>query len=234
MINLAIVILLSYIVGSIPTSIIISKWKHGFDIRTKGSGNAGGTNAFRVLGWKSGLFVMVVDLSKGIIATVLIARLFWDPTLPFYNRTPFDDFTVIQIICGGAAIVGHIWTVFAGFKGGKGIATGAGMLIGIAPTEFAVSVAIFVIVFYSWRYVSLASISAAVAFPTSLFVRHNIFAEDITSYRTLIVFALLVAILLIFSHRHNIKRLIEGTENRITSASSKRRAQETQEAQEIT
>ncbi len=226
MINLAIVILLSYVVGSIPTSIMLSKWWHGFDIRTKGSGNAGGTNVFRVLGWESGLFVVIVDMLKGVGATVLVARLFWDPTLPFYNRTPFDDFTVIQIICGAAAIIGHIWTVFAGFRGGKGIATGAGVLIGIAPTEFTVSVSIFVMVFHAWRYVSLASVSAAVAFPTSLFVRHNVLAENITSYRTLIVFALLVAILLIFSHRHNIKRLIEGTESRITSASSKRRAQE--------
>ncbi|MGH2568572.1 MAG: glycerol-3-phosphate acyltransferase, partial [Bacteroidota bacterium] len=117
MVNLFIVILLSYIVGSIPTSIIFSKWKHGFDIRTKGSGNAGGTNVFRVLGWKSGLFVTVIDIGKGVLATVLIARLFWDPTLPFYNRTPFDDFTVIQIICGAAAVVGHIWTAFAGFRG---------------------------------------------------------------------------------------------------------------------
>ncbi len=226
MVNLTIVVLLSYVVGSIPTSIMFSKWLHGFDIRTKGSGNAGGTNVFRVLGWKSGLFVGVVDLLKGVAVTVVAARLFWDPTLPFYNRTPFDDFTVVQIICGGAGIVGHIWTIFAGFRGGKGIATGAGTLVGIAPTEFAVSLAIFVIVFYSWRFVSLASVSAAVAFPTSLFVRHSVFAENISSYRTLIVFAILLAILLIFSHRHNIKRLIEGTESRITGFSGKQRSQE--------
>ena len=104
--NLVIVVLLSYIIGSIPTSIMLSKWRHGFDIRTKGSGNAGGTNVFRVLGWKSGVFVMLVDLGKGLVATSLISRLFWDPTLPFYNQTPFDDFTIIQMICGGAAIIG--------------------------------------------------------------------------------------------------------------------------------
>jgi glycerol-3-phosphate acyltransferase PlsY len=217
MINLAIVILLSYIIGSIPTSIMLSRWKHGFDIRTKGSGNAGGTNVFRVLGWKSGVLVTIVDIGKGVIATALISRLFWDPTLPFYNKTPFDDFTVIQMICGAAAIVGHIWTLFAGFKGGKGIATGAGMLIGIAPTEFAISAGVFFIVFWVYKYVSLGSISAAVAFPVSLFVRHNIFRDEIASYRTLIVFSLSVAILLIYSHRHNIKRLLEGTEKKITS-----------------
>lgn len=225
MFNMGIIVVLSYIVGSIPTAIILSKWKHGFDIRTKGSGNAGGTNVFRVLGWKSGVFVTIFDAGKGVIATTLVARLFWDPSLPFYNRTPFEDFTIIQMICGAAAIIGHIWTVFAGFKGGKGIATGAGMLIGICPTEFAISAAVFFIVFGAYKYVSLGSVSAAVAFPATLFVRYNIFGDQIHSYKTLIIFSLVVALLLIYSHRHNIKRLIEGTENRITGLSKRKRAQ---------
>lgn len=215
MINLAIVILLSYMVGSIPTSIMLSKWVHGFDIRTKGSGNAGGTNVFRVLGWKYGLVVTFVDMGKAVLATTVIARLFWDPTLPFYNRTPFDDFTIIQMICGAAAIVGHIWTIFAGFKGGKGIAAGAGMLIGIAPTEFAISAAVFLIVSLLWKYVSLGSIAGAIAFPLSLFIRHDIFGDEIHSYKTLIYFSIAVALLLIYSHRENIKRLLSGTENRV-------------------
>ena len=227
MINMAIVVLMSYIVGSIPTSIILSKWRHGFDIRTKGSGNAGGTNVFRVLGWKSGLFVTLFDAGKAVLATTVIARLFWDPTLPFYNRTPFDDFTIIQMICGAAAIVGHIWTVFAGFKGGKGIACGAGMLIGIAPTEFAVSGIVFLAVFFGWRYVSLGSIAAAIAFPVSLLVRHNILFDEIQSYKTLVFFSLGVAVLLVYSHRKNIQRLLEGTENRISSFSRKKEVKET-------
>jgi glycerol-3-phosphate acyltransferase PlsY len=222
MLNLAIVVLLSYIVGSIPTSIMLSKWIHGFDIRTKGSGNAGGTNVFRVLGWKSGLFVTLVDMGKGAAAAALISRLFWDPTLPFYNKTPFDDFTIIQMICGGMAIIGHIWTVFAGFKGGKGIATGAGMLIGIAPTEFAISVGVFLLVFWAYKYVSLGSIAGAVAFPLSIFVRHNLFGDEIQGYETLIVFSLSVAVLLVYSHRQNVKRLIEGTEKKITSFTRKK------------
>jgi len=226
MINMAIVVLLSYVVGSIPTSIILSKWGHGFDIRSKGSGNAGSTNVFRVLGWKSGLFVMVFDAMKGVVATTIIARLFWDPTLPFYNRTPFDDFTIIQMICGGAAIVGHIWTVFAGFKGGKGIACGAGMLIGIAPTEFAVSIIVFLAVLFAWKYVSLGSIAAAIAFPVSLLVRHNILYDEIHSYKTLIFFSIGVAVLLIYAHRKNIQRLLEGTENKITRFSQRRKAEE--------
>ena len=221
MINMVIVVLLSYIVGSIPTSIILSKWRHGFDIRSKGSGNAGGTNVFRVLGWKSGVFVIVVDALKGVVATTIVARLFWDPALPFYNHTPFDDFTIIQMICGGAAMIGHVWTMFAGFKGGKGIATGAGMLIGIAPTEFAVSMAVFFIIFFAFRYVSLGSIMAAAAFPLSLIIRYNILSDEIHSYKTLVFFSTGIALFLIYSHRANIKRLIEGTERKITSSKSK-------------
>lgn len=222
MVNLAIVVLLSYVVGCIPTSVMLSKWMHGFDIRSKGSGNAGGTNVFRVLGWKSGLFVLVVDTLKGVIATTVVARLFWDPTLPFYNRTPFDDFTIIQMICGGAAIVGHVWTAFAGFRGGKGIAAAAGMLIGIAPTEFAVSVLVFFILFFAFRYVSLGSIGGAIAFPVSLIIRHNILFDEIHSYKTLVVFSVGVALLLVYSHRKNVKRLLEGTESKITSFSVKK------------
>ena len=217
MINMVIVVLLSYIVGSIPTGIILSKWRHGFDIRSKGSGNAGGTNVFRVLGWKSGVFVIIVDGLKGVIATTIVARLFWDPSLPFYNHTPFDDFTIIQMICGGAAVIGHVWTMFAGFKGGKGIATGAGMLIGIAPTEFAVALAVFFIFFFAFRYVSLGSIMAAAAFPLSLIIRYNILSDEIHSYKTLVFFSTGIALFLIYSHRANIKRLIDGTERKITS-----------------
>jgi len=221
MINMVIVVLLSYIVGSIPTSVMLSKWRHGFDIRSKGSGNAGGTNVFRVLGWKSGIFVIIVDVLKGVIATTIVARLFWDPTLPFYNHTPFDDFTIIQMICGGAAVIGHVWTMFAGFKGGKGIATGAGMLIGIAPTEFAVSIAVFLIFLYAFRYVSLGSIMAAASFPLSLIIRYNILSDEIHSYKTLVFFSTGIALFLIYSHRANIKRLIEGTERKITSSKSR-------------
>jgi len=225
MVNLAIVILLSYIVGSIPTSIIASKISRGFDIRQHGSGNAGGTNVLRVLGWKIGLAVILFDLFKGVVATMFVARLFWDPSLPFQNRTPFEDFTVVQIICGMAAILGHIWTLFAGFRGGKGVATGAGMLLALAPVEFAVAVLIFAAVFSSSRYVSLGSIAGAVAFPLTMFFRENIFKVDIQGYHTLIFFAIGTSLLLIYTHRENIKRLIRGTENKLTNfrGSSSRR-----------
>ena len=217
MVNLAIVIMLSYIVGSIPTSIIASKIARGMDIRQHGSGNAGGTNVLRVLGWKIGLAVILFDLFKGVVATIFVARLFWDPSLPFQNRTPFEDFTVVQIICGVAAILGHVWTLFAGFKGGKGVATGAGMLLALAPVEFAVAVVIFAAVFSSSRYVSLGSIAGAIAFPLTMFFRENIFKVEIHGYHTLIFFAIGTSLLLIYTHRENIRRLIQGTENKLTS-----------------
>jgi glycerol-3-phosphate acyltransferase PlsY len=217
MINLILVVLVSYIVGSIPTAIIVSKWRYGLDIRTQGSGNAGGTNVFRVLGWKSGLFVTVMDIIKGLIATSVVSRLFWNPSLPFYNHTPFDDFTIIQMICGGAAIIGHVWTIFAGFKGGKGIAAAGGMLLGIAPTEFLVSVTVFCIFLFAFRYVSLGSIMAAIAFPLTLIIRYNLLSDEIHSYKTLVFFSIGIALFLIYSHRANIKRLWAGTEKKITS-----------------
>lgn len=112
---LATVILLSYLVGSIPTSIIITHMVKGVDIRNYGSGNAGGTNVMRVLGWKHGLLVILLDALKGVVAVILVARLHTG-AMPFQNATPFDDFTLVQIIAGISAVVGHIWTVFAGFR----------------------------------------------------------------------------------------------------------------------
>ncbi len=214
--QLAIIIILSYLVGSIPTSIIYSKYIRGIDIRQHGSGNAGGTNIFRVLGWKPGVGVILFDGLKGFFAVAVIARLYYDPVIPG-SGTIIEEFTLVQIIAGASAILGHIWTVFAGFKGGKGIATAAGMLVGIAPVEFAVSLIIFTIVLITSRVVSLGSISAAVAFPLTLLFRWNVFEVEIQDYSILVYFSIAIAILLIFTHRSNIKRLIKGTENRLTS-----------------
>ncbi len=214
MLPVAIIAVLSYLVGSIPTSIIVARASRGIDIRQYGSGNAGGTNVIRVLGWKLGVFVILIDMAKGLVSTMIIARLM-QGSIPFSNATPFDDFTVVQIIAGCAAILGHIWTVFAGFRGGKGIATAGGMLIGIAPVEVAVSFGVFTIVLLISHYVSLGSLSAAVAFPLTMFFRENIFLVDIEGYRTLIYFSLAIALLIIYTHRPNINRLLKGTENRI-------------------
>jgi len=216
MVSIGIITVLSYLIGSIPTAIIVARRVRGIDIRQYGSGNAGGTNVFRVLGWKAGVFVILVDMAKGLFATMVLARLMYGP-IPFPNRTPFDDFTVVQIIAGCAAILGHVWTLFAGFKGGKGIATAGGMLIGVAPVEVAVSAGVFALVLVLFHYVSLGSLSAAVTFPLTMFLRENVFMVDIAGYHTLIFFAIGIASLIVFTHRSNIGRLIAGTENRISS-----------------
>lgn len=215
MLPIAIIAILSYLVGSIPTAIIVGKLMRGIDIRQHGSGNAGGTNVIRVLGWKAGLFVILFDMGKGLFATMVLSRLMFG-ALPFENATPFDDYVVVQIIAGCAAMLGHIWTLFAGFKGGKGIATAGGMLVGVAPVEVAVSLGVFLIVFLISHYVSLGSLSAASSFPLTMFLRENLFMAHIPSYHTLIWFSVAISLLVIYTHRTNIQRLLRGTENRIS------------------
>jgi glycerol-3-phosphate acyltransferase PlsY len=214
LVSLIIVVVLSYLVGSIPISIIVAKAIKGIDIRNYGSGNAGGTNVVRVLGWGPGVFVILFDALKGFLAAVVLSRLFYGH-FPLDNGTPFSDFTVVQIIAGISAILGHTWTVFAGFKGGKGIATAAGMLIGIAPIEVAITAGVFAVVVASSRYVSLGSVSAAVAFPLAMFVRANVFDVATRYYHSMIFFSIAISGFLIYNHRANIGRLLRGQENRL-------------------
>lgn len=229
MLPLSLIVVLSYLVGSIPTSLLISKAVKGIDIRKYGSGNAGGTNVARVFGWQLGGLVTVLDGAKGLIATQLIARLMYGP-IPFNNRTPFEDFTIIQIIAGAAAVLGHVWTIFAGFRGGKGIATATGMMVGIAPIELGISLGVFTAVFLISRYVSLSSLCGATAFPFTMFVRANVFHANIEGYNTLIFLSLGVAAFLIFTHRENIKRLLKGTEKKMTLLREIRRRHRTERA----
>ncbi|MFN3693531.1 MAG: glycerol-3-phosphate 1-O-acyltransferase PlsY [Ignavibacterium sp.] len=212
---LATIIILSYLVGSIPTSIIISKAVKGIDIRNYGSGNAGGTNVMRVLGWKHGILVIFLDALKGAIAVVLVARLHYG-VLPFQNVSPFDDFTLVQIIAGISAVIGHIWTVFAGFRGGKGIATALGMLLMIITVDMLIAVGIFLIVVSVSRYVSLGSIVSAMAVPLSMIFRENVLHTHIEGYNTLLPFVVGVSLLVIFTHRKNLVRLVNGTENKLS------------------
>ena len=215
MVPLGIIVVLSYFVGSFPTSLLFSKLRHGVDIRHHGSGNAGGTNVARVFGWKAGLFVILIDILKGYVATMLVPKLMYGP-IPFANHTPFEDYTIVQIIAGCAAIMGHVWTAFGGFRGGKGIATAGGVLLGLATVELLISFTVFLLVFVLSRYVSLGSISGAIAFPLTMFFRHNIFHGDLQGYNTLIFFAIGISLLLVFNHRQNIKRLLAGTELKLT------------------
>ncbi len=212
--NLILILVLSYLVGSIPTSIIVSKLVKGIDIREHGSGNAGGTNTIRVLGWKYGIFVILFDAFKGAFAVVVIARLFGG-NLPFSNQTPFDNFTLVQILAGLAAVMGHVWTIFAGFKGGKGIATALGFLVTIVTVDMLIAVAIFFIVVLATKYVSLGSITAAIALPLIIIIRENVFGVDIPGYYTILPFVILTSALVIYTHRKNIERLLKGKENKI-------------------
>lgn len=206
MISLIAIIILSYLAGSIPTSIICSRLFRGIDIRDYGSGNAGATNAFRVLGWKIGLLVALVDVGKGVFATLVISKLrLAGHPIEFLSQD------IVQIIAGMSAIFGHIWTIFAGFKGGKGVGTAAGMLFSLYPVAGVICLAVFVVVLFSFGYVSLASMSAAVSFPIVVILLKNQrgYSDE------LIYFAVFIALLIVFTHRSNIRRLLKGEENRV-------------------
>ena len=220
MILLAIIIILSYLAGSIPSGIILSKAVKGIDIRDHGSGNAGGTNVMRVLGWGYGILVILFDALKGAFAVVVIARLFYGP-LPFENASPFDDFTLVQIIAGVAAVIGHVWTVFAGFKGGKGIATALGMLIMIITIDMLIAVGVFILVVSISRYVSLGSLIAAISIPLTLILRENVFHVHINGYHTLLPFVIFLSLFVVYTHRKNVMRLLKGTENKVSFKKNK-------------
>lgn len=213
--KIGLIALLSYLLGSIPTAIIVSKKFFGFDIRTKGSGNMGSTNAFRILGWKWGLFVQIADILKGYLAVVLIAG-YLGEGLIFPNSTMFEHITLLKLLAGISAVSGHIWSVFAGFKGGKGANTAAGMLIGLAPYDVLIAFSLFAITVIFSGYISLGSIMAAFSIPSSMIVRYNIFGADIPGYSVLIYFALALMVLVVYTHRANIKRLLDGSENKFS------------------
>lgn len=212
---LAIIVILSYLVGSVPTGIIVTKFAKGIDIRNHGSGNAGGTNVMRILGWKHGFLVILLDTLKGALAVVVVARLYFGP-LPFANVSPFDDFTLVQIIAGISAVIGHVWTVFAGFRGGKGIATGLGMLLMLITVEMLIAVGIFILVVTISKYVSLGSLIATISIPVSLILRENVFNEHINGYNTILPFVIFLTIFIIYTHRKNVVKIFNGTENKLS------------------
>jgi glycerol-3-phosphate acyltransferase PlsY len=195
-------IVLAYLIGSIPTAIWISKYFFDIDIREYGSGNAGATNTFRVLGSKWGTFVMIVDVLKGVIATSL-----WI-LIPFYLHDEFDR-TNFMVGLGLAAVLGHIFPVWADFRGGKGVATLFGMILAIQPIVALYCVGVFILVLYLTRFVSLSSILASLAFAVLILF---IFNEKEPVYRG---FAIAVALLVILTHQKNISRLLRGSESKV-------------------
>ncbi|MDZ4712704.1 MAG: glycerol-3-phosphate 1-O-acyltransferase PlsY [bacterium] len=213
MINLIGIIFVSYLIGAFPSALIVGKLFRRIDIRKFGSGNLGSTNAFRTLGIPLGILVQSMDIAKGLIAVLFVTSFFYH-NLPFANHTPFEDLTILKIIAGISAVIGHTFSVFVNFKGGKGINTALGMLISLAPVEVGVSVGFFILTVISSGYVSLGSIVASFFFPVVMFIRENIFKVDIYGYNTLIFFSIGISLLLIYNHRQNIKRLLYGNENR--------------------
>ena len=211
--QLTFIIIVAYLLGAIPSALVIGKLFFGIDIREKGSGNMGSTNTFRTIGWKAGIAVQTLDILKGV-AAVVVARIVFSGNLPFPNMTPFEDITIVSVIAWIAAVIGHVWTVFGKFRGGKGINTALGMLIAITPIEVAIAIGIFVLVLLASGYVSLGSMIAAASLPTTMFVRHTIFGVEIQGYHTLLFFIIGLAGFLIFTHRSNIQRLLRGSENR--------------------
>ncbi|MCB0285131.1 MAG: glycerol-3-phosphate 1-O-acyltransferase PlsY [Calditrichaeota bacterium] len=206
MLNMLLMIAISYLMGSIPTSIIAGKLLKGIDIRKEGSGNAGATNVFRVLGWKAGLVVLLIDMLKGWIPTVYISQLGMDSGLGWHAIN-------YQIVAGISAMFGHIWTIFASFKGGKGVGTGAGMIIGLAPFPVLVCIIVFIVTVWLTRFVSLGSILASITFMAVVFVQK--FALNQPVPIELLVFSVFIPVLIIFTHRANVQRLLKGEENKI-------------------
>lgn len=188
-------LLASYLLGSIPTSHLVSRSFAHIDLRQHGSGNLGATNLYRVLGWKYAVPVALFDIAKGAI-----------PVLVFAPQVSSSE--LFALACGVAAIVGHVFSVFVSFKGGKGVATAAGVMLGLTPIALGLAATVWALVLLLTGYVSLASISAAAVLPLAVFLLEQ------PNDPQLLWIDVLIAAGVIFLHRRNIERLLKGTENR--------------------
>lgn len=197
--------LIAYMIGSIPTSVWYGNVKFGIDLRNHGSGNAGATNTFRVFGKKAGSFVMAIDIFKGYLATSLVFF------LTFYVDFTESQLVQIQLLYGMGAVLGHIFPLYAGFKGGKGVATLLGMILAINIWAALGCVAVFLIVFLISKYVSLGSMLAGLSFPLLLLIPK---LYQYSPSKVLIGFGFVLFIMLVITHRKNIRRLIDGEENK--------------------
>lgn len=193
-------LVLAYLLGAIPTSVWVGKIFYKTDIRQHGSGNAGGTNTVRILGWKAGIPVIIFDIFKGWFAVFFLAS--WFP------ETPFLPGDYLFLAFGIAAVIGHVFPVYVGFIGGKGVGTLAGVGLALFPWALLAALGVFLIVAIPTRYVSLGSIAAAFSFPLFL-----IFAFHETS-TPILVLGIFASLFIVFTHRSNIKRLLKGKENK--------------------
>jgi len=194
--------ILSYLLGSVPSAVWIGKWFYGIDVREQGSGNAGATNTIRVLGLKAGLPVLLIDAFKAWLAVDLAGWMSGSILNP-------NDLILYRIAIGALAVLGHVFPILAGFRGGKGVASLVGVVIALFPEAFFLVLIWFAIVFGITRYVSLASVTSALIFPLIVIF---IFKEQSAP---LIVLSILVAVFIPVTHRRNIGRLIHGNENKL-------------------
>lgn len=194
-------IIAAYLIGSIPTAVWWGKRYYGIDVREFGSGNAGATNTFRVLGKKAGIPVLAIDILKGTLAVLLVH-------LSSYVYDS-NQYVTLELGLGIAALVGHVFPIFAGFRGGKGVATILGIVICITPLTSLMVLAVFLIVLLATRYVSLSSMTAGLSFPFFL----NIILKN--QNQTLLIFSLFVAALLLVTHKKNISRLLKRQETKV-------------------
>jgi acyl phosphate:glycerol-3-phosphate acyltransferase len=202
LLNAFLVYVTAYLLGSIPAAVWIGKAIHNIDVREHGSGNAGTANTIRVLGWKTGIPVLLIDIAKGWLAAML-------PVI-FKLAEPESAMIInLQILAGVVAIIGHVFPVFAGFRGGKGVATVFGVLLALKFLLTLSCFGVFLAVFLSTGIVSISSMSAGLAFPAFLFL---VFDTPSVVFK---IFSVLVAIALIVTHRKNIKRLMKGEETRL-------------------
>jgi glycerol-3-phosphate acyltransferase PlsY len=200
---IVVLVVIAYLIGSFPSALWFGKLFHGIDIRNYGSHNAGATNTFRVLGKKLGWLVLFCDISKGVLCACL----------PFFFKDYFmgfkDEELILQLITGFTSVIGHVFPIYAGFRGGKGVATSLGIIFGINPLGALFCLFIFLAVFLTFRFVSLGAITASITLP---FVSYYILKED---QRIMIIFTILLALVVIVAHRKNIKRLMKGEESKM-------------------
>ena len=202
-------LILSYLTGSIPTSIIVSRIAKNIDIRDHGSGNAGATNVYRILGWKYALIVLLLDIFKAWLPTAIYAT-------TIFQYISILDIGFMQILCGSFAVIGHTYPIFARFKGGKGVGSLIGVLLALFPIAFPLCLIVAIAVIVTTGYVSLGSIFAAISLPIFILILPVL--GIISPNLSLVVFSLLVPWFVIYTHRSNISRIRNGTENRFDKA----------------
>lgn len=207
MLNLSLLVLFCYLIGSIPFGLLIGKAVKGIDLRDHGSGNIGATNAGRVLGKKWGLICLVLDAAKGLLPVAALPSLFFSPEDPWLPHA--------RVIAGIFTIVGHMFSIWLGFRGGKGVATSLGVLLMLSPWGLLIAAVLFFVTLLIWRYVSVSSMIAAIGFSAYELYRLSP-APFSDSHWSQALFAITVPVLIIVQHRGNIRRLMKGEEPKFT------------------